>query len=348
MSFRDRLSSRAVRLLAALSPPVFALAATVATLHFLIPTRFDAGATGFFAWLARLQERDPLPLAVVLFVLFSAVESYWWRQVGAVAEAGPGGDLSLRRMAISLAVLAAIVFVARTRLVEISRVVGPSMVPTLNVGDRLVVNRAAYGVRLFSGRALWPSAPRRGDLIVFPDPEPDGTEPASVVKRVIGLPGDEIAFVDGSPVVNGWVVPSCDAGPFLAAAGTSLLRGRLAVEVLGDRAYLTLRASLDAGRFARFKVPPGELFVLGDDRPISRDSRAWNGGRGGGIAIVAVEGRVSRLAAALGSDGRLELGHPFAGLRPKLRATHADVGRLERRISDCLAHPPQSSWPRDR
>jgi signal peptidase I len=354
-TWRRPIETRTFGLICSLVLPA---AATLAALRFLIPSQMDAGSRGVFAVLARAEDIHPLLLAVALFLLLSAVAKHWLRyfraRLGTVPPASPTeaphDALASReplRLAVWIAASVAVAFVACARLFEISRVASPSMVPTLNVGDRLIVNRLAYGLRVSSKRVLRPSLPRRGDLIVFANPERDaeGREPASVVKRVIGLPGDQVAFVDGSPVVNGWVVPSCDVGPFLTPAGTSLVRGHLAVEVLGDRGYLTLRAPLDAGRFARFEVPPGQLFVLGDDRPASRDSRAWNGGRGGGVRIDTVEGRVSRLAAAVGSDGRLDLRHPFASLRPELRATHADVSRLERRIADCVAHPPRSPWP---
>ncbi len=337
----------AARLLSSAFPAAVALAATVVTLRFVIPPRFEAGASGLWPWLARAVEREPLGLGVVLFLLFAAVAGHWWRQL-ATGDGEPPADLSLKRAAVAIIVLGAVIFGTRARLVEIAPVTGPSMEPTLNPGDRLVVNKVAYGLRLpFSHHALGAKPPRRGDLVVFPNPDrgrsPD--EPASLVKRVIGLPGDEISFVDGSPVLNGWIVPSCDVGSFLIADGTRLHRGRLAMESLADRAYLTLRAPLDEERFARFEVPAGEVFVVGDDRPASRDSRAWNGGRGGGLPLESIEGRVSRLAASLGITGQLELGHSFRGLRPELRALKVDVTQLDKRIAACTAHPPRSSWP---
>lgn len=325
----------------------------------------DAGATRVLALLARAEDEHPLILAIALFLWSSEAAKYWLRRLrarfGARAPATPRPFVQATlpgrgtppapghlKFAAGLAALAMVALVARAKVAEVYRVVSPSMVPTLNVGDRLLVNKLAYGLRLpFSKRVLRSRPPRRGDLIVFPSEGRDGSNagPKALVKRVIGLPGDEIAFASGSPIINGWVVPSCDAGPFLSAAGNSIVRGRLAVEILDDRAYLTLRAPLDETRFARFKVPPGELFVLGDSRGVSSDSRTWNGGRGGGVRIDSVEGRVSRLAIASLQDGRLDLRHPFAGLRPTLRETNVAVAQLERRIAACLAHPPRSSWP---
>jgi signal peptidase I len=341
------LSGRAARWLSSILPPAAALALTVVTVRFLIPSRFQAGASGFWPWIARAAERDPLIVGLVLFFLFATVAGHWWRQL-VTSDNGPPADVRFGRATVAIIVLGAAVFGTRARLVEIAPVTGPSMEPTLNPGDRLVVNKLAYGLRLpFSRRSLRARPPRRGDLIVFPNPDrgrgPD--EPASIVKRVIGLPGDEVAFVDGSPVINGWVVPSCDVGSFLIADGARVHRGRLAMESLADRAYLTLRAPLDEERRARFTVPADEVFVLGDDRPASRDSRAWNGGRGGGVPIDAIEGRVSRLAIAVESGGHLHLGQPFRGLRPELRALNVDVTQLDKRIAACTAHPPRSSWP---
>ncbi len=317
------------------------------TLRFLVPPPFPAGASGFWPWVAQVSQREPLVVGVVLLALFATVAGYWSRRLSR-RDGAPPAEVSFGRAAVAIVVVGAVIWGTRARLVEIAPVTGSSMEPTLNPGDRLVVNKVAYGLRLpFSHRALRAKPPRRGDVIVLPNPDrgrsPD--EPASIVKRVIGLPGDEIAIVDGSPVINGWIVPSCDAGPFLIADGTRIERGRLAVEVLADRAYLTLRAPLDDERFARFKVPPDEVFVLGDDRPLSRDSRAWNGGHGGGVPIDLVEGRVSRLAAPVGSGGRLDLGRFFRGLRPELRAGNVNVTQLDQRIAACLAHKPRSSWP---
>jgi signal peptidase I len=191
-------------------------------------------------------------------------------------------------------------------------------------------------------------------VIVFPNPNPDRDRaladpaPRTLVKRVIGLPGDVIAFRDGSPVVNGWVVPSCDAGPYLSVSGSALVRGRLAVEVLGDRTYLTVRPPPGEAPTPPFEVPPGEVYVIGDDRGVSQDSRAWRAsshGQSTGVPIASIEGRVSRLAVGASGDGHLDLAHPFAGLRPVLRQPNLDVTALDRRIVGCLAHPPRSSTP---
>jgi signal peptidase I len=238
----------------------------------------------------------------------------------------------------------------RASVLEIYRVVSPSMVPTLNVGDRLLVNRLAYGLRIpFSDHIVRARPPRRGDVIVFPSEAAGGgagAGPRWLVKRVLGLPGDVVAFRNGSPIVNGWVVPACDTGPFVSTAGTTVVRGRLAVELLEDRAYLTVRVPLDETRLSDYRVPPGEVFVIGDDRGLSSDSRAWNQGRGGSVRISSVVGRVSRLAVGGFRDGRLDLSSVLAPLGRHVREPNVDVGKTEENIGGCLAaRRPPSTWP---
>ena len=317
-------------------------AATVATLRYLVPSRMEAGERGFWATLASLGERHPLLLGIALFLLFSATFARWRAEMPGAPRAFEGG----RAVAWLAAALAA-ALAARASVVGVYRVVSPSMVPTLNGGDRLLVDKRAYGWRLpLSRHAFRARAPRRGDVIVFRgDPARDGAGPASVVKRVVGVPGDFVAFRGGSPLINGWFVPSCDAGPFISVSGRVMVRGRVAVEFLEDRAYLTVRTPLDEGVFAGYRVPPGEVFVLGDDRGMSSDSRAWNEGRGGGVATSTIEGRVARLAVAAAPGGRLDLSHALTRLGVGLREPRIDVRDAEARIAKCLASPPADTWP---
>jgi signal peptidase I len=335
-----------------------AVAATLAVIHFLVPTRMAGGASGWWAWIARVGDEHPLPLGLALFLLFSATAKYWRRHLvrGEVSTARAESDADARRAArrrLRFAVLLGAVALGalglRGRVVELYRVISPSMVPTLNVGDRLVVNRLAYGLRLpFSERILRARAPRRGDVIVFPSEAAggDGTGPMALVKRVIGLPGDVVAFRNGVPFVNGWVVPSCDAGPFVSTAGTITVRGRLAVELLEDSTYLTVRMPLDETQLDDYRVPPGEVFVMGDDRGQSNDSRAWNNGHGGSVPIRSIIGRVSRLAVGAFRDGRLDLGQLFAPLGHRVREPRVDLSKTQEHIARCLASPrPPSTSP---
>jgi signal peptidase I len=326
-------------------------AATVATLRFLIPSRMDGGATGFSAVAARLGDEHPLALGLGVFIVFSETAKHWWRPSDRGDDAPADRELLGRSFWAALSLVILLALFARTSLVEITRVVGPSMVPTLNPRDRLLVDRVAYGLELpLSTHVLRSRPPRRGDVIVF-NHEPaseagaPADEPRSLVKRVLGLPGDVVAFERGTASINRWTLPVCDAGPFAVTAGTMTVRGRLVVEFLEDRAYLTVRAPADETTFAAFRVPPGQVFVVGDDRALSRDSRAWNRGRGGGVPLDDIAGRVSRLAVGAFRDGRLDLGHILTPLGPTIREPAIQLRRAEENIATCLREAPRSTWP---
>ena len=130
-----------------------------------------------------------------------------------------------------------------------------AMAPTLNVNDRLIVNKLYYRLR----------SPQRGDIVVFHVPSEklslvNGDKDAEWMKRIIGLPGDELRVKDGLVYFRGQKRPLPE--PYLLG---------------GDTDYLT-PDSLDlvrSGGQRWFKVPPGQLFVLGDNRGNSNDSRYW-------------------------------------------------------------------------
>jgi signal peptidase I len=322
--------------------------ATLGTLRYLVPSRMDGGEAGLVAWFARQGDEHPLYLGVALFFLFSEMASYWRRRWARGPTEGAVPRPSGTRSVAVLGLVVVVALVVRASVAEVYRVVSASMVPTLNVGDRLLVNRMAYGLRLpFSSRVLGAIPPRRGDVVVFSGESlpVSGAGPKALVKRVVGLPGDVVEFRDGSPIINGWAVPACDAGPFASTAGTVTARGRLAVEFLEDQAYLTVRTPLDDTRLLPYEVPPGEVFVIGDDRGQSSDSRAWNDGQGRGVPVIDIVGRVSRLAGGGRRDGRVDLSQVLRPLRPKVREPNVDLRKTEELVAACLAHPPRSTRP---
>ena len=165
---------------------------------------------------------------------------------------------------------------------ELFRIPSGSMIPTLSVGDRFVINKL-------------PSSRHRGDVIAFPFPEhPE----QAFVKRIIAMDGDTLDVAGGHPMINGWTVPSCKLGEWSydepdAYAGSGSHKGELYVEFLENAAYLTF---YDKTMFPPHEGPfhskSGELWGLGDNRNNSHDSRMWFGGMGGGVPVNTVRGTV--------------------------------------------------------
>jgi signal peptidase I len=326
--------------------------ATLLAMRFLIPSRLEGargGVAGFAAWLG---DQHPLFLGVALFVALSETTRYWLGRSrpgagGAAAPAVARGWQPRRSLILGLAVVALAAFAVRGSVLAMFRIVGPSMLPTLEIGDRVLVNRLAYGFAPpFAKTHYLAKVPKLGDLVVFHANGLTGAGgPASVVKRVVGVPGDHVAYINDSLQINGWRVPTCDAGPYVDLAGPLTVRGRLTVEYLGDQTYLTIRRPMEPN-FDGYRVQPGEVFVVGDDRGQSSDSRAWNEGNGAGVPIDILQGRVTRVVAGARPDGRLDFSRiwqkPF-GLH--VRMPGIDMSKTEERIQKCLARRPAVTTP---
>ena len=310
------------------------------TLRYALPSRLAGAGGGVTGLVAGMADRYPLFVGLVIFVAVSETVCYWGKRwLGDSLDHTPlARTLDVRRLAIGLAAVGVLVFVTRTSLVATYRVVGPSMLPTLEIGDRLLVNRLAYGVKLpFAKTYLGRKLPKRGDLVVFNSEAgagPGGSR--TLVKRVIGLPGDLISFRDGSLQINDLRLTNCDAGPYTQMDGRVTVRGRLVVEYLDDQTYLTVRKPIEPP-FGGYVVKPNEVFVVGDDRGVSSDSRAWNEGRGGGVPLDVIEGRVSRVLFGARPDGRLDFSRVLApALDLKVRIPGIDTRKTDERIANCL------------
>ncbi len=151
------------------------------------------------------------------------------------------------------------------------------MLPTLHVGDILLVNKTCYGLRLpFSNKIiLGTGVPRRGDIVLFSYPL---DKHQVYLKRVVGLPGDTVQLRGHSLMVNGRQIvtkPICiqDTGVINPKAHFICE----ADEILSDRVHAVLfdENVSAADETIRFEVPAGEYFVLGDNRDHSIDSRTW-------------------------------------------------------------------------
>jgi len=319
------------------------------TLRYALPSRLAGAGGGLTGLLAGLADRYPLFVGLVIFLALSETARYWgkrWRD-GSVDRQPRARAVPVRRLAIGLFAVVVLAFVTRTSFVATYRVVGPSMLPTLEIGDRLLVNRLAYGLKLpFVKTYLGRKLPKTGDLVVFSSEAgagPGGSR--TLVKRVIGLPGDLVSFRDGGLQINDRRVPTCDAGPYTQMDGRLTVRGRLTVEYVGDQTYLTVRKPVEAP-FAGYLVKPNEVFVVGDDRGVSSDSRAWNAGRGGGVPIDVLDGRVSRVLFGARPDGRLDFSRVLApALDLKVRIPGIDTRKTDERIANCLSRRPGTSSP---
>lgn len=154
--------------------------------------------------------------------------------------------------AICIAVLLALFI--RTFVVQAFKIPSGSMLPTLQIGDYLLVNKFLYGIRVpFSGSLLVPiTSPEKGDVIVFKFPQDRSID---YIKRVIGVPGDTVELRNKKVFINGKPVED-------------------------DRGYLASKEILAADvsprdNFGPVLVPEDRVFVMGDNRDNSYDSRFW-------------------------------------------------------------------------
>lgn len=163
-----------------------------------------------------------------------------------------------------------VVFVLRSFLVEPFQIPSSSMVPTLEVGDYILVNKFTYGIRLpvIRTKVMSINEPRRGDVMVFFPPHMNDTY---YIKRVIGLPGDSISYRDKRLTVNGEPVPT----ESLAVVPEGQARIEVGLESLGGEPHLVQDDLTRPGRDFTLVVEEGHYFMMGDNRDNSSDSRVW-------------------------------------------------------------------------
>nr|WP_245399671.1 signal peptidase I [Atopomonas sediminilitoris] len=166
----------------------------------------------------------------------------------------------------------AIVLVLRSFLVEPFQIPSGSMKPTLEVGDFILVNKFAYGIRLpvLDTKVISVNDPQRGDVMVFRYPSNPNI---NYIKRVVGLPGDAVAYRNKQIFINGEAI----AQAYVAEVPGSLGRTLLFEEQLGDVKHQIYKESRlqQQGFRSEWTVPAGHYFMMGDNRDNSNDSRFW-------------------------------------------------------------------------
>jgi len=167
------------------------------------------------------------------------------------------------------------VLLLRSFLIEPFRIPSGSMMPTLLVGDFILVNKYKYGIRLpvLNKKVYELGEPERGDVVVFRYPKDPSTD---YIKRIVGLPGDRVGYYNKIVYINGEPVGQVPAGIYIGVgSGISMSGASERQEQLGKVLHDILVMPRTPGLEGEFVVGEDEYFVMGDNRDNSNDSRYW-------------------------------------------------------------------------
>ena len=238
-----------------------------------------------------------LTLATLLTGLVWLVDALYFapRRLKAALPVQPGAEKAKPREPIvvdyskSFFPVILLVLLLRSFLVEPFHIPSSSMVPTLLVGDFILVNKYDYGLRVpvLRSKLLPIGEPKRGDVVVFHFPEETAgafcmaspecaldevrrSAGTDFIKRVVGLPGDHIVYRNKTLYINGVQMAREALGPYGGPDASGL---ELSREHLGEAIHQTLADAVLSSREGEWTVPEGEYFMMGDNRDNSWDSR---------------------------------------------------------------------------
>ncbi|NIB43310.1 signal peptidase I [Pseudomaricurvus alkylphenolicus] len=238
----------------------------------LVVLVFVSGAIWLADWLFLAKRRQQAVAAVDTQFANVQIDAGQQQAVYEEAKAAAAQEPVAVEYAKSFFPVLFIVLILRSFLAEPFQIPSASMVPTLKIGDFILVNKYTYGIRLpvVRTKVLDLNEPQRGDVMVFFPPHRPKTY---FIKRVVGLPGDEIRYINNVLYINGEKQPQ----KLVAALPPANPQFHLMKESI-DGVEHDMRKHVVPGRLSQngsWVVPEGHYFMMGDNRDNSSDSREW-------------------------------------------------------------------------